>query len=385
MGSNRCPGLRLRGGVHWIDINSKRYGRIYESTGASEQQRELAEQFYFKRLAQAFEERRLGVTRARTFNEAGDKHLAEERGVLKSLEVDEWALGWARPHIGQLTLEKIHDGTLAPLKLAMGLKGCKSKTINLVLQVVRKILNKAARRWRDDNTGKTWLATAPLIELLQVKDARPPYPLSWDEERKVLLPQCPPHIEDQVLFYVNAGAREQELCALKWSWERKVPGLGTLFMLPEAYNKNGQERVIVLNSVSQAVVERQRGRHPEFVFTYLRRGKNAAHRPITGTNNTAWLGARARAAKSYREVLGADCPAGFRTLHVHDLRHTFGRRLRAAGVSKEIRSVLLGHSSGDITTHYSAGELGELFDAVKKIEVPIGSAPTLTVLRTQAA
>jgi integrase len=84
-------------------------------------------------------------------------------------------------------------------------------------------------------------------------------------------------------------------------------------------------------------------------------------------------------------VLGAECPKGFKTLHVHDLRHTFSRRLRAARVSKETRSLLLGHSTGDITTHYSAAELQELVDAVRKIEVTIGSTPTLTVLRVQAA
>ena len=44
-------------------------------------------------------------------------------------------------------------------------------------------------------------------------------------------------------------------------------------------------------------------------------------------------------------------------VRLHDLKHTFGRRLRAAGVSLETRKVLLGHRNGDITTHYSAPEL----------------------------
>ena len=44
----------------------------------------------------------------------------------------------------------------------------------------------------------------------------------------------------------------------------------------------------------------------------------------------------------------------------HDLKHTFGRRLRAARVSFETRQVLPGHRNGSITTHYSAAEIGEL-------------------------
>ena len=52
---------------------------------------------------------------------------------------------------------------------------------------------------------------------------------------------------------------------------------------------------------------------------------------------------------------------------VHNLRHTFGRRLRAVGVSLEAQKALLGHANGDITTHYSAAGLHELLSAVEKI------------------
>lgn len=52
---------------------------------------------------------------------------------------------------------------------------------------------------------------------------------------------------------------------------------------------------------------------------------------------------------------------------VHNLRHTFGRRLRSAGVPLETRKTLLGHANGDITTHYSAAELSELINAAESI------------------
>ena len=71
---------------------------------------------------------------------------------------------------------------------------------------------------------------------------------------------------------------------------------------------------------------------------------------------------------------------------VHNLRHTFGRRLRGAGVPLETRKALLGHANGDITTHYSAAELSELLDAVEKIaDRGITQAPTLTVVRRNKA
>ena len=52
---------------------------------------------------------------------------------------------------------------------------------------------------------------------------------------------------------------------------------------------------------------------------------------------------------------------------MHDLKHTFGRRLRAAGVPLEGRKVLLVHRNGDITTHYSAPELEELLETANKV------------------
>ena len=52
---------------------------------------------------------------------------------------------------------------------------------------------------------------------------------------------------------------------------------------------------------------------------------------------------------------------------VHDLRHTFGRRLRAAGVGLEDREDLLGHKSNRITTHYSKAEVENLLIAVESI------------------
>jgi len=65
---------------------------------------------------------------------------------------------------------------------------------------------------------------------------------------------------------------------------------------------------------------------------------------------------------------------------VHDLKHTYGRRLRSAGVSLETRKLLLGHKNGDITTHYSAAEIGELVVASNRISAATAT-PSITLLR----
>lgn len=72
-------------------------------------------------------------------------------------------------------------------------------------------------------------------------------------------------------------------------------------------------------------------------------------------------------------------------MRVHDLKHTFGRRLGAAGVSFEDRQHLLGHRSGRITTHYSAAELANLIEAANRVcESSARKMPTFVMLKQKA-
>ena len=106
------------------------------------------------------------------------------------------------------------------------------------------------------------------IKLLSVEDAREPYPLSWDEQAQ-LLQQLPPHLARMLLFKVNTGCREWEVCSLRWDWEVQVPELETsVFIVPGEKVKNRSDRLVVLNEVASSVVESMRGQHPCYVFTY---------------------------------------------------------------------------------------------------------------------
>lgn len=205
------------------------------------------------------------------------------------------------------------------------------------------------------------MPVAPKIKLEPVTDARAPYPLSWEEQAR-LFQELPPHLARMALFKVNTGCREQEVCGLEWDWEVRVPEFDTsVFIIPAAHVKNRQERLVVLNEVASSVVDGVRGQHSRFVFTY--RGER-----VGKINNTGWKNARKR--------------AGLEQVRVHDLKHTLGRRLRAAGVSFEDRQDLLGHKSGRITTHYSAAELGNLIDAANRIcRRSSRKTPALVLLR----
>ena len=226
--------------------------------------------------------------------------------------------------------------------------------------------NCGAGVWRDIH-GRPWLRQAPpKISRLSTKGKQAkPYPLTWDEQTR-LLKALPSHLADAVLFAVNTGCRELEVCQLRWQWEVPVKELGiSVFVLPETFTKTQTERVIAINSVARKVVEAQRGKHPEFVFNYNGKPRKRLH-------SNGWR-------RAWKEA-GLPVDAGV-LKGVHNLRHTFGRRLRAEGVPLETRKSLMGHANGDITTHYSAAELGELIDAAERIvDRGIAQTPTLSIV-----
>jgi len=102
-------------------------------------------------------------------------------------------------------------------------------------------------------------------------------------------------------------------------------------------------------------------------------------------NDSAWKKARIRAAKKWQEKFLRPAHDGFARIRIHDLKHTFGRRLRAAGVTEEDRKALLGHKNGSITSHYSAAELDQLIAAANKVSATDSRAPALTILKRREA
>ena len=89
----------------------------------------------------------------------------------------------------------------------------------------------------------------------------------------------------------------------------------------------------------------------------------------------------AKATKQWQEKYLRPAHDGFARIRIHDLKHTFGRRLRAAGVTEEDRKALLGHKNGSITSHYSGAELGHLIEAANKVSATDSRGPVLTILK----
>lgn len=339
--AKKTPGLYRRNGLWHIDKQIKGYGRVCESTG--EHSLEQAERYLALRLEGIRRVAAHGIRPTRTFVEAATKYLEENRDN-RAIQREADGLNKVLRHVDPHTpLEQIHDGTFDAFRSARRQAGRAAGTINRDLAPVRRMLKLAASVWRDESGP--WLSAMAVIRTVK-GEKRKPYPLTWEEQR-TLFQQLPGHLQRMALFKVNTGCREREVVELRWDWEVHVPELETsVFILPEWLTKNGEERVVVLNSTARKVIDEARGHHPERVFTY-------EDQPVTRMYNSAWKKARAR--------------ANLERARVHDLRHTFGQRLRAAGVPLEDRKALLGHKCGDVTTHYSAPELAKVIEYVERI------------------
>jgi hypothetical protein len=108
MAQRKPPGLTMRGGIWHIDKDI--YGtRICESTGTSELKEAVT--ILGRRLEEVRAARFFGVRIAKTFREAATRFL-EENQHKRSLERDARALAALDPYIGELTLQKVHYGSL---------------------------------------------------------------------------------------------------------------------------------------------------------------------------------------------------------------------------------------------------------------------------------
>ena len=369
--SKKIPGLVKRGELWHIDIviNGR---RICESTGTGDLQE--AERFLAKIIDDIRQVVVYGARPTRTFRMAATKYLQETDK--RSLARDAYCLKNLDPYVGDLDIAHVHMGTLQAYIKSRKTDGIKSGTIARDLAVLRRILTLAARTWRDEY-NKPWIDTSPLLELPKWEDGAEPYPLNWAEQDRFfkLLPE---YLCKMALFKVITGLQEQGVCWLRWDWEVQISELDTsIFITPGKRvqyedgvwggEKNKEDQIVVLNQVARSVIESQRGLHPVYVFPF--KGRRIGHIHTTAWKN-AWKKAGLPIDGSYNKG-------------PHNLKHTFGRRLRSAGVPLETRKVLLHHKSGDITTYYSGAEVGELIKAVESLcEVENGIA--LTLLRRSA-
>lgn len=357
------PGLKLRGKIWHID---KHYRGQHLSRSTKTSDLTEAVETLNKRMEEIRLDQLYGYRRQYLFGEAAAHYIKTK--VKRSLANDIRCLKQLMPFLSEVVLDEIHDGTLRPFIEHRYQQGVKPKTINEALSVIRHILMLAARSWRDDR-GKPWLQQEPqLITLEELgSSSAKPYPLSW-QEQQTLFAHMRTDLAELLEYKVNTELRDRDVCRLRWEWEYLVVNTEyTVFKIPGTFVKNKEDRLVIQNRVAQGIIDRRRENGSEYVFPSPVTGGMRAH-----LNNSAWKSAWRKAGLPVNDQYKRG---------VHNLKHTFGRRLRAAGVNFEDRQVLLGHTNGSVTTDYSAPEILALIKASNRV---CELKPEAVLLRVQS-
>ena len=342
-----------------------------------------AERWLETEIAQRQQERTEQSTRStkRMFADGAAQYLKEIQHK-RTADTIAFHIKLLLPFIGLLPLEQVHDATLEAFKgerlegLDFGNgkppKPVSPTTVNRSLEVVSTILNRAARAWRDEK-GRPWLSVAPPLITRLDESPRPAYPLDWDEQ-DLLFQELPVHLQEMANFAVATGLRDDNVCGLRWSWEKIVPEVGrSVFIIPAGVFKTKVPHVVILNDAAWSIIESKRkvkelakslGEEvTDFVFAYTAKGKTGR---IETINNNGWQNARKR--------------VGLTQVRVHDLRHTYASRLRQAGVVREDRAALLGHEARSMPEHYATADIGRLIELSNRVLDRVGTRTLLRVV-----
>jgi integrase len=170
-----------------------------------------------------------------------------------------------------------------------------------------------------------------------------------DGELQKIWKKLDPYWVAPLKFIVNTGLRKGEMINLKWV-NVKLSGDYPTITIESTVNwrtKTGKARVVPLNSIALDIIQKQKGKHPEYVFISKSGKKIHQDKPYSNLK---------RALKKI--ALNGD---------VHKLRHTFASNLVMNGDSLYTISKLLGHSDLETTQIYAHLAPGYLKAAVDKL------------------
>lgn len=339
MSQRKRPGLIQRGRVWHIAIyhGGKAIRRSLET-----EDRERAEQAYDKIRSEAWDEKHLKKEPERYWEEAALAYVERFNRLVEAKErkagsFDRERFAWLNEKLKGRPLREITKKFLGKLLADMTPASQRhySAIVNAVLAVA---------------VEEELMAAAPSVTIGK-NGTRSRW--AKEDEAKLLLGNAG-DLFDPILFSLATGLRQSNVLGLRWAWikDRTV-------IVPEGEFKQGREHVQPLNRAAMSCIQRQLGKHEEFVFAFRGEPMQKLH------------GGRMRPAKA---VQGAweRASSVLDDFHWHDMRHTWASWSLQAGVPEPIVETLGGWQSGKMVRRYAHASVEFLRPYAEMIDPLLG-------------
>jgi len=314
----------------WVKFTHN--GRTIQcSTGTSDKSK--ATEYHDKLKASLWDQQRLGIKPSRTWKEAVVRWLAETSDKATHRE-DIRKFRWLDTYLGALSLNQITLDVIDKVKAAK-CKDAGKATVNRYLALVRAVLRRARDEWE-------WVEKVPKVKLFREGQGRER--AITREQADLLLQELPEHQRELVLFSLATGLRQSNVLGLDWAHVNLESGHAWV----DAHNsKNRRAIAVPLNNTALAILRRQKGKHPQAVFSF--RGK-----PMKSANTKAWRAALVR--------------AGISNFRWHDLRHTWATWHRQSGTPTHELQRLGGWQSSVMVERYTHLSSDHLANAANRLD-----------------
>ncbi|MBA4285803.1 MAG: site-specific integrase [Xanthomonadaceae bacterium] len=329
--------IKLRGGVWWIDFIAPDGTRVRKSARTSNSR--AAQELHDQVKAESWRVQHLGDKPVRKWDDAVVQWL-KEKGHKASLEKDKEIFRWVDAHLRGKALASIDRPLLHQILEA---KACEAgqATANRYMALIRAVLRRACEVWE-------WTERVPRAPMFRAQSRR----VRWItvEESERLLSKLPEHQAEMARFALATGLRQQNVCRLQW---KDVDLVRRCAWVHPDQSKTRKAIAVPLNADAVAVLERLKGRHAEFVFTY--------------NDHAVWQ----VNTKSWRKAVAE---AGLVDFRWHDLRHTWASRHAQAGTPLNVVQEMGGWRSYDMVLRYSHLSAEHLLNHAERIATA-GSSP----------
>src|SRR6266567_2225616 len=324
--------LYKRGGVYWSYIwqGGIRYAR---STGTGKIRKAQDFDRNHKTELELKKFRPAELNPEMPFGELFSRFLADGEVKLFHIELSKAFLPYfAEKPIGEITKNEI----IRYRKERHKQKKLTETTLNRDIEVIRHVLFWAVE--------ERILPANPLARTRLSRARRIKRPILSIQEEEQLLSVAAPHLKPIIVCALDTGMRRGELLSQRWE---DIDFFRRVLVVTKSKTAEGESRELPLSSRLFELLGMQRS--PKgLIFTFGAESIRSV--------KTAWRTAVRK--------------AGIRPFRFKDLRTTFNSRLIEAGVIKDVRMELMGHSRNEDTNDlYSQIELPLLREAISKLEV----------------